>query len=220
MPVLCLKPRGWGGLSWNMTNISFVLGLVGLSLNYLTWGSKCYIQHLVMPAFQVTFLKCTERLIFFLPVTRTVLPFDAHDLLLNLICSVSFCFLLLVLPGASVPSSNMTLAGHSHSSHMSEICLNTYCPGSSSQVVPQPFWVAYGEDYLPPPPTTSNLKLSLCPAKNLAIKLRAPCRHSEVNPLSYLFPIMTLLLPEHQHLWMLHSFSSPSSSPSHWNNTT
>lgn len=102
MPVLCLRPRGWGGLSWNMTNISFVLGLVGLSLNYLTWGSKCYIQHLVMPAFQVTFLKCTERLIFFLPVTRTVLPFDVHDLLLNLICTVSFCFLLLVLPGAPV----------------------------------------------------------------------------------------------------------------------
>lgn len=106
MPM-CLLLRDWGGISWNMTNISFVLGLVGLSLNYVTWDSKCYIQHLVMPTFKVTFLKCTERPIFFIP--RIVLPFDAHDFLLNLICNVSFCllfywfslFLLQIDPGGA-----------------------------------------------------------------------------------------------------------------------
>lgn len=39
------------------------------------------------------FLEVHRKAHLLLPLTRTVLPFDAHDFLLNLICNVSFCLL-------------------------------------------------------------------------------------------------------------------------------
>lgn len=54
------------------------------------------------------------------PLTRTVLPFDAHDFLLNLICNISFCllfywfsqkslFLLLIQPWWSILTHHICL---------------------------------------------------------------------------------------------------------------